>query len=157
MTNDVIFSLENLEAQHLQALSRQFLDLLLTASPSNDAAVARLVPSAYEEDPEAERDFRRATEADLLARRAGDTQRVLDSLGELGDAEDERVEIRLDSESVESWMRTLTALRLVLAEKLGITSATGYDTDDPRFAVYEWLAYRLEALIIESERTPDEN
>ena len=43
-------------------------------------------------------------------------------------------------------MRTLTAIRLVIASRLGIEDEDDRDEDDPRFGVYDWLGYRLEGL-----------
>jgi len=38
-------------------------------------------------------------------------------------------------------------LRLVLAERIGITDESIMPVGDPRFDVYEWLGYRQEMLL----------
>ena len=144
-----------LEAAHLSDLVGQ-LQELLAAGAGSDPAVRRLVPDAYRDDPEASAEFRGLTQADLLARRAADAGTVRASLrhdgGDLVAAELDRtqaedvLEVELDREVSDAWLRTLAALRLVMAERLGVTDEEHRD-DDPRFGVYEWLGYRLEGLL----------
>ena len=59
----------------------------------------------------------------------------------------ELVELRLDTEALQAWLRCLAAIRLVLATRLGIRSEEDHDVDDPRFGIYEWLGYRLDGLV----------
>ena len=59
----------------------------------------------------------------------------------------EQVEIRLEPSDVQAWMRTLAAIRLVLAERLGIAGPEDHDESDPRFGIYDWLGYRLHGLV----------
>ncbi|HET6301672.1 DUF2017 family protein [Microbacterium sp.] len=168
MTPDrtVVLELTRLEALHLAGLVRQFDELLdSTEQAADDPAVARLVPDAYEEDPDAAREFRAVTESDLLSRRRSDAAAVIESLrpaiddphpleeGEEGDLVDETgdltdtVTIPLDPETVNAWLRALAAIRLVLASRLGIRSEDDHDDEDPRFGVYDWLGYRLDGLV----------
>ena len=44
-------------------------------------------------------------------------------------------------------LRTLAAIRLVLASRLGVDDEDTHDNDDPRFGIYDWLGYRLDALL----------
>ncbi|MBF4560751.1 DUF2017 family protein [Microbacterium sp. VKM Ac-2870] len=153
----VVMELSAWEAAHLTDLVEQFTELLdETNTVADDPAVARLVPDAYADDVEAAGEFRRLTEADLLSRRRADADVVLASLQRDGvtlrpadidrvDAEEALV-IELDDEPVAAWLRTLTALRLVVATRLGVTADDDQD-DDPRFGVYNWLGYRLEGLL----------
>ncbi|NYE20180.1 DUF2017 family protein [Microbacterium immunditiarum] len=168
MTPDriVVLELTRLEALHLAGLVTQFDELLdSTEQAADDPAVARLVPDAYAEDPDASREFRSVTEADLLSRRRSDAAAVLESLrpatdephpredGEDGDLVDDAgdltdtVTIALDPEAVNAWLRALAAIRLVLASRLGIQTEDDHDDDDPRFGVYDWLGYRLDGLV----------
>lgn len=148
----VLMDLSRAEAAHLAMLVSDFL-LVLEDSPESDTAVKRLLPSAYPDDDEADAEFSRLTRDDLLASRRADARAVLDTIGEV----DESV---LDSESAHdvlpiaiaaaqlpAWMRTLTALRLVLADRMGIVDDEDQPVDDPRYGVYEWLAYRLDQLV----------
>jgi hypothetical protein len=148
----VILSLNRLEAAHLGGLVRQFVRLL-DQPRADDHAIARLTPDAYPDDPDASAEFRRVTESDLLSARRSDAARVLADLG----AEDadtiaeahasDPVDLRLDPEDATAWLRTLAAIRLVLASRLGIRTEDDHDSDDPRFGIYDWLGYRLETLV----------
>ncbi len=151
----VIMEVARLEAAHLADLVTQFDDLLReTDVRSGDPAIERLVPPGYD-DTDAAREFRALTEADLLERRRSDAGIVLASLGEAAAISDdpddpallEMVTIRLDGATARAWLRTLAAIRLVLATRLGIARPEDHDSDDPRFGVYDWLGYRLDGLV----------
>lgn len=154
----VILELTRMEAAHLAGLVTQFAELLEDAeSSAGDPAIARLVPDAYADDAEAAQNFRDMTEGDLLERRRQDAGMVLSSLGEAAtlpeDAEPgdeavmELVELRLERDVLQGWLRALAAIRLVLATRLEIRSEEDHDVDDPRFGIYEWLGYRLNGLV----------
>lgn len=149
-----------IEAAHLTDLLGQFsavLEPVLADDPRQDPAVARLVPDAYSHDTEAAAEFRRLTQDDLLDRRREDATRMAHSLrrngtalraAALSDAEAEQsLTIDLDAETAAAWLRTLTALRLVLATRLDITTDDDHESGDPRFGIYDWLGYRLEVLV----------
>ena len=156
----VLVSITRLEAAYLAELVEQFADLV--ASPvagSADPALDRLTPDAYSDDAEAAREFRRLTRGDLLSRRAEDATMLIDTLrsdGEIPAPQDvdpdtagEEIALALDATQSTAWMRTLSAVRLVMASRLGIeTEADAAEVSaDPRFGVYEWLGYRLDTLV----------
>lgn len=152
----LVIELARLEAAHLAGLVTQFAELVRDTDPrAGDPAIDRLVPSAYADDEHAAREFRELTESDLLDRRRADAARVLDSLADAAvipeDPDDpallETVEIRLDPGAAQAWLRTLAAVRLVLASRLGIEEPEDHDPEDPRFGIYEWLGYRLDGLV----------
>jgi hypothetical protein len=152
----VVLELTRLEAAHLAGLVSQFAELVEESSTaSGDPAIARLVPDAYADDPAAARDFRQLTEDDLLSRRRADAALVLGSLRDAAEIPDdpgspvllEETEVRLDHSGAQAWMRTLAAIRLVLASRLGIEGPEGHDDGDPRFGIYDWLGYRLHGLV----------
>ena len=152
----IVLELSRIEAAHLARLVVQFGELLQDSiSDDGDPAIARLVPAAYDDDESAAREFRRLTEADLLDRRRDDAERVLATLSDAAtfpeDLDDpallEQVQIRLDPLTARAWLRTLAAIRLVLASRLGIEVAEDHDADDPRFGIYDWLGYRLDGLV----------
>lgn len=154
----VLMELSAWEAAHLTDLVVQFTELLdETNTAADDPAIARLVPDAYRDDAEAAGEFRRLTEGDLLSRRRADADAMLVSLqrdgAALRPADLDRVDaevtimIELGAEAVAAWLRTLTALRLVVATRLGIADDDDDPDDDPRFGVYNWLGYRLEGLL----------
>lgn len=150
----VVLELARLEAAHLAGLVRQFAELLDDPG-EGDPAIERLVPAAYEDEDDA-REFRELTEAGLLERRRTDAEAMLTTLhtilGPLPDdpadpALVEAVTIPLDAAAAQSWLRTLAAVRLVLASRLGIERPEDHDPDDPRFGIYEWLGFRLDGLV----------
>ncbi|MCT9820277.1 DUF2017 domain-containing protein [Microbacterium sp. W1N] len=152
----VVVDLALIEAAHLSDLTAQFVELL-EGSPAVDPAIARLVPDAYPSDAEAGTEFRRLTEGDLLGRRRSDADAMLATLrgererlapGDVADDEaTDRVTLTLSLAQAMSWLRTLSAVRLVLATRLGIVDEDDHDLDDPRFGVYDWLGYRLDGLV----------
>ncbi|MDR6866039.1 hypothetical protein J2Y69_000624 [Microbacterium resistens] len=155
----VLLPLARIEGRHLADLIEQFLGLL--ADPDADAEVdpglRRLTPVVYPDDAEASAEFARATSDDLLDRRAADArivraglQRFVDGSGDDGDP----LDVVIADADLDAWLRTLNALRLIIASRLGIESDTDHDAEDPRFGVYDWLGYRLDGLI-EAAESPD--
>lgn len=143
-----------IEGAQLLQLVEDFRDLI-AGHDRSDPAIARLTPEAYPEDRSASQTFSDATRDDLLDRRAVDAEVVRTALvalradvGPLTAAEaaaEQEIPIRADD--VDSWLRTLAALRLVVAARLDITDDDPHDTDDPRYGIYDWLAYRLEVIV----------
>lgn len=157
----VVLEITRLEAAHLAMLVSQFADLLADADDAgsaapDDPAIARLVPDGYADDLDAAREFRELTAGDLLRRRADDAGAVLRDLtvdgivpdaGTLGEEGMLVRDVVLDRDALGAWLRTLAALRLVLAERLGIHEEDDHHDDDPRFGVYDWVGYRLDGLV----------
>lgn len=134
----------------------QFLDLLRDTEIGEDAALDRLTPSVYPQDPDASAEFAEATSADLLDRRADDARVVRAGLGVAEDrAAPPGEELVVRPADVDAWLRTLAALRLVIAARLGVESQTPADPDDPRLGVYEWLGYRLDLLVEAADALDD--
>lgn len=158
MTHPIILDIARIEASHLSGLVEQFAELLEDSvespRPSEDPAVLRLVPHAYR-DPEDAREFREVTESDLLGRRQSDAAVVLATLSQasVGAVEvsdpvfAEMATVTLDADQAQAWLRTLSAIRLVLATRLGIADVDDHDEDDPRFGIYDWLGFRLGTLV----------
>ncbi|MGH3493083.1 MAG: DUF2017 domain-containing protein [Sciscionella sp.] len=125
----------------------------------DDAALRRLLPDAHRDDPEVSAEFRRFTERTLRTGKIADARVVIDTLAGAGYDETmapaELVDFVLDRDTMRSWMRSLTDLRLTLAERLSVTADdedywAGLPGDDPRRQVYEiygWLGYLLEDLV----------
>jgi hypothetical protein len=110
---------------------------LLAADP-DDPALRRLRPSAYEDDPEAEDEYRRLMEGELEAGR----REALKLLAETADRD------RLTAEELDVWLRALTDLRLTLGTRLDVTEEVYERAIDPRdpqayelsvFAYLSWL------------------
>ncbi|MFF7683313.1 DUF2017 family protein [Microbacterium sp. NPDC007973] len=154
----VVLEISGLEALHLAGIVGQFRDLLAGSRTDDDPAVARLMPDAYPDDEAASREFRRLTGGDLIERRSQDAATVLQTLGgdggeptPAGDP-DATIAVALGEGEALAWMRTLSAVRLVLATRLGIQDEDDHQPDDPRFGVYDWIGYRLDGLMAALER-----
>ncbi|MBI5027699.1 MAG: DUF2017 family protein, partial [Actinobacteria bacterium] len=115
--------------------------------------IARLFPDAYPEDPGASADFRRFTQARQRDTRLAEAEIVLTALR---DSDGGRHPVQVRVIELDAWLKTLTALRLSLAVRLGIETPAdaeeldALDEDDPRsyiYRVYEWIAYLTENLL----------
>lgn len=155
MTRHVALVLTRIEATHLAELLGQFAELVDSSPSIPDPALERLTPDVYPEDPEASREFRSLTRSDLLRRRAEDARVVLADLAAVEPDGDELapVEVSVDAQQLRAWMRTLAAVRLVIADRLGIVDDDDREVDDPRYGVYDWLGYRLELLVQAAEES----
>lgn len=122
-------------------------------APSEDPALARLFPSAYEDEGDAA-GFRRVTEQGILNRKLQDALTVNAALGLGGDPfSNEPVEVEIPDAALFVWARTLTALRLAIAARIGLE----HDDDRVRLAaqedtqgsvlVFDWLAAILESVM----------
>jgi hypothetical protein len=164
-------------ARLLANLARQLIELLRDGEPSvqvaaedpleamltldeprdvpEDPALLRLLPNAHVDDADANAEFRRYTERTLRDDKVADATVVLRALDGVEEADVDDLEFVLDGAQARAWMRCLTALRLTLAERLGVTAEDdeywqALAADDDRLPVYEiygWLGYLLESLI----------
>jgi hypothetical protein len=119
------------------------------AGPPEDPVLARLLPDAYQGDPEAAGEFRRYTEDGLRDAKAAAARLVLATLPEGGGR------IRLSAQEAQTWLRALNDVRLALGVRLEITEdfegqLARMKAGDPRagyFQVYDWLTYLQETLV----------
>lgn len=156
MNEEVVhIRMARVEAAQLAQLVDDFRELVGSDRDVTDPAIGRLAPDAYPEDEVASQAFRDATRDDLLDRRALDADVVRTGLaglrGEIDSmSQDEAFaehDVAIAPSDVDAWLRTLTALRLVIAERLGVENDEDHDPEDARFGVYDWLGYRLELTI----------
>lgn len=158
MTDDALrLPLAIVEGIHLAGLVEEFTEMLTTFDDAPDPGIARLTPNAYPEDPDASAEFSAATRDEILDRRTADAAVVRNGLTPFLTtaaedlAEDEALaprDVVIASTEIDAWLRTLTALRLVIATRLDITAEDDdHDLEDPRFGVYDWLGFRLDGLI----------
>ena len=144
-----------IEGQNLLHLVDEFIELLVGGRDTSDAGLDRLAPSAYPDDREAAADFRAATRSDLMDRRTADALDVRAALAVFDRDDVEPAtraamathDVTVAADEVDAWLRTLSAMRLVVAARLGIDSADAHDPTDQRFHVYDWLGYRLDQLV----------
>jgi hypothetical protein len=116
------------------------------AETPSDPVLARLFPSAYEDEKEAA-EFRRYTEATLRDGKRADAQTVFDT-AKAGRAE-------LTPEQAQAWLRSLNDVRLTLGTKLDVTEEVHDEIammseEDPRYpayVTYDWLTYLQDSLV----------
>jgi Domain of unknown function (DUF2017) len=113
-----------------------------------DPALARLLPDAYRDDAAAAGEFRRLTEASLRRDKVFAADRMLAALPADGPGE-----VRLDPETVESWLSTINDVRLALGTRLEVTEEMPEpdpdDPDAPAYVVYLWLT-ELQGVLVEA-------
>ncbi|WP_438853545.1 DUF2017 family protein [Agromyces sp. M3QZ16-3] len=132
--------LETEEAMLLSELADQ-VDSVLLLGGDDDPALGRLFPSAYPDDREAASDFTRYTRDSLVDGKRQAAQSVRDATATERDAG--LVEIELDQAQAWGWLTFLTDLRLILAERVGVTDPdeaepADDERDDYLRAAYEW-------------------
>jgi hypothetical protein len=115
----------------------------------DDPILARLLPDAYSDDPEASGEFRRYTEQGLRSGKVAAARTVLATLPAGGGR------VRLSGPEAQAWLRALNDVRLALGVRLEVTDdfddqVEEIGPDDPRAAyvdVYHWLAFLQETLV----------
>lgn len=120
-----------------------------------DPALARLFPNAYEATEDSAQ-FRKVTEQGLLNRKLQDATLVSSALGLEGSLPDQQdtVEVDILTATLPAWVRTLTALRLAIAARIGLETSQDHERllEDERthgtVLVFDWLAAILESAII---------
>ncbi len=130
-----------------------------TAEP-DDPVLARLFPTAYRHDEEAAAEFRRFTEGALRDGKSRAAATVIDTLEEAGlpaepGPDEITIDVELEHDTAETWMRSFTDLRLALATRLGVEEGDedrwdALPDEDPRAQahhIYEWLGYLQETLV----------
>ena len=136
------------------------LDFSGPTTAPEDPVLARLFPSAYVDDEEAAGEFRRFTEGGLREDKVVGATTIIEALEEAGlppelTEDGLMIDVELDAAAAESWMRTLTDLRLALATRLEIEEGDedyweGLPDTDPRsqvYGIYQWLGYLQETLV----------
>jgi hypothetical protein len=125
------------------------IGLTENAELPSDPVLARLLPDAYRDDPEAANEFRRYTEQGLRSGKTAAARTVLATLPSKGGR------VRLSQPEGQAWLRALNDVRLALGTRLEVTDdfddqVASMGLDDPRAAyvgVYQWLAFLQETLV----------
>ena len=114
-----------------------------------DPVLARLLPDAYQDDPEAAGEFRKYTESSLREAKKYFAQTLLETLPPKGGR------VKLTADQARDWVRALNDVRLMFGVRLEVTEdfeeqLTSLDPKDPRvaaFQVYGWLGEVQESLV----------
>jgi Domain of unknown function (DUF2017) len=114
-----------------------------------DPVVARLLPDAYQDDPEKAGEFRKYTESSLREAKKYFAQTLLETLPPEGG------KVRLTADQARDWLRALNDIRLMFGVRLEVTEEfedqlASLDPKDPRlpaFEVYGWLGMVQESLV----------
>ncbi|UXN26195.1 DUF2017 domain-containing protein [Curtobacterium flaccumfaciens] len=134
------------ERELLASLTEQ-LRQVLDGDLSADPVAERMFPDAYPGDDEASVEFRKYTQSDLLMQKTTNVSIVHDWLTGTRDGS-------LDVEDEQAWLRTLTDLRLTIADRLGIEDADDEERSVEADAgvglrdVYDWLGSVQEHLVL---------
>jgi hypothetical protein len=114
-----------------------------------DPVLARLLPDAYQDDPEAAGEFRKYTESSLREAKKYFAQMLLETVPPKGGR------VKLNADQARDWLRALNDVRLMFGVRLEVTEdfeeqLTSIDPKDPRvaaFQVYAWLGEVQESLV----------
>ena len=114
-----------------------------------DPVLARLLPDAYQDDPEAAGEFRKYTESSLREAKKYFAQMLLETLPPKGGR------VKLNADQARDWLRALNDVRLMFGVRLEVSEdfeeqLTSLDPKDPRvaaFQVYGWLGEVQESLV----------
>lgn len=134
------------ERDLLASLTEQ-LQQVLGGDLSTDPISERMFPDAYPGDDAASAEFRKYTQSDLLTQKTTNASIVHGWLTGTRDGS-------LDAEDEQAWLRTLTDLRLTIADRLGIGDADDEERSVEADAgvglrdVYDWLGYVQEHLVV---------
>src|SRR5487761_1290093 len=115
----------------------------------DDPVLARLLPDAYSDDPEAAGEFRRYTEHGLRSGKLASARTVLDTLPEDGGR------VRLSADEAQAWLRCLNDVRLALGVRLEVSEDREAMLEQasqggPQAAglwIYDWLTLLQETLV----------
>ena len=135
----VLIEFSPTERQLLETLLAQYDELvhdqLDDSDLDDDPALARLFPNAYPDDAEAASEFRRYTREGLVEHKSANSGLIAAALM----AADDEDRLTVERDDAERWLPTLTDLRLVLAERLGVRSDDDPLPDSELADVYSWL------------------
>jgi len=122
------------------------LQEVLGGDLEDDPVATRMFPAAYPHDAEASAEFAKYTRSDLLTQKTTNAGVVLAWLTGARDG-------ALGLEDEQAWLRSLTDLRLTIAERLGIVDAATEESSSSGDAgvglrdVYDWIGYVQEHLV----------
>ncbi len=113
----------------------------LLSETTDDPSVRRLFPTAYNQDPERDREYQQLVRDELLDRR----------LAALATIEATLQDPEVTEEQLSAWLSAVNDLRLVLGTRLDVgeelIEIEADDPDAPVYAVYEYLGFLLSEVV----------
>lgn len=144
------------EADTLASLLTDLIDALQPDGLDRDDPVfRRLYPDGYRSNAEAADAFRTLTESTLHAERLARAEQCLAGLAEArgaGRRAPGKLDVTVDEDACERWLRVLNDMRLAIGTRIGITEDDEFDFDPqaegamPR-ALYAYLTAVQDALV----------
>ena len=131
------------ERELLRSSARELAETLAGEAAKDDPAVARLFPTAYPDDLMRNMEFDGVSATALLEERL-EAIRLLERTA---------VQDRLTEEELETWMRIINDIRIVLGTRLNVTEETAAEDfesgDEPgqAFLLYAYLSALLESIV----------
>jgi hypothetical protein len=139
------------EAELLDSLVGQVLELLVADPADGDPVLARLFPDGYRDDPAAAAELRSLVQDDLATAKRAALGTISAGLA----TRDGRGRLVLDDDAAEQWLTGLNDLRLTLGTRLDVTEDT-YDEvgggvrdelEEHLLEIYVWLGWVQETLV----------
>lgn len=115
--HECVASFEPSEAEAIRDTAQRIAGLV-RAHDTDDPVTARLFPDAYNDSRDDAAEFHRLTDAELSGNKLAQIDVLLDTLPAEGG------EVRLDDETAEAWLRSITDIRLTLGIRLDISEST---------------------------------
>ena len=136
-------------ADLFEDLEKMFDEGSAAPAAPTDPVLARLLPDAYEDDPEKAGEFRKYTESSLREAKKYFAQTLLETLPPKGGR------VKLNADQARDWLRALNDVRLMFGVRLEVTEdfedqLSALDPKDPRlaaFEVYGWLGAVQDSLV----------
>jgi hypothetical protein len=133
-----VLAFSEAESELMHSLIVEYLYLI--GGQHDGPLPARLFPAGYRDDPEAAEAFGDATLESLRARKI-DNAELVSTAAAL------EPPIRLGMPVVERWLPTLTDLRLLIAERIGLETDGDEVPDTDHGLIYLWLGHLQEAML----------
>jgi len=136
-----------LAAPEADTLASLLTDLIAALQPDgldpSDPVYRRLYPDGYQGNAEAADAFRSLTESSLRSERLERAEQCLAGLAAAGESANRKMDVTLEPEAVERWLRVLNDMRLAIGTRIGITEDDEYDFDptDPASMPRSLYAY----------------
>jgi hypothetical protein len=146
-----------LAAPEADTLASLLTDLIAALRPGgldpDDPVHRRLYPDGYRDNAEAAEAFRSLTESTLRDERLERAEQCLAGLAAAGRTAKHKLDVTLDPDVAERWLRVLNDMRLAIGTRIGITDDEPnleFDPSAPEsmpYALYAYLTGVQDALV----------